>query len=103
MLKELSDVRDNPTALIPYWATKLLLREADREGCPAALGADLRKHLDRLQQKWFMFFWKGVMSFSPMYVLMVREHVRTDGSKRPVRSLELTRPTISSKAGHQCL
>ena len=80
ILKELSDVRDSPMALIPYRATKLLLREADREGCPAELGAALRKHLDGLQQKSFMFFWEGVMSFSPMYVLMVREHREEAGT-----------------------
>ena len=84
---------DEPMALIPYPIIQGLIAEGENTDGNTTLLESLKKHKQRLENKAYMYYWKGVMSFSPKHILSSRR-IRVE--ERPIITVEVANDLFQS-------
>ena len=95
-LKQLSDMPDEPMALIPYPIIQGLIAEGENTDGNTTLLESLKKNKQRLENKAYMYYWKGVMSFSPKHThcILSSRHIRVE--ERPIITVEVAKHLFQS-------
>ena len=73
-LKQLSDMPNEPMALVPYPILQRLKSESEKENANPELIKSLQKDKQRLENKAYTYYWCAVMSFSPLHIFLSRKH-----------------------------